>query len=107
MKNKLRKLIGLVSVATLVFAATLSGAASAQDKGTVFYLIPTLLDEFQTESQSAVEMVFPQLGYKVKSLDAQNRADLQLNQFDDAIELKPAAIILNAVDFEAVVPGIE
>ena len=107
MKNRFRTLIGFVSVAMFVFVAALSGVANAQDKGTVFYLIPTLLDEFQTESQSAVEMVFPQLGYKVKSLDAQNRADLQLNQFDDAIELKPAAIILNAVDFDAVVPGIE
>ena len=99
MKNRFRTLIGLVSVAMFIFVATLSGVANAQDKGTVISLIPTLLDEFQTESQSAVETVFPQLGYKVTSLDAQNRADLQLNQFDDAIELKPAAIILNAVDF--------
>ncbi len=107
MRDRMRTLTGLLSGALFVAAAALSGAVSAQDKGTVIYLIPTLLDEFQTESQSAVETVFPQLGYKVTSLDAQNRADLQLNQFDDAIELKPAAIILNAVDFDAVVPGIE
>ena len=95
----------LFAIAALAMGALSS--AQAQNKGTIIYLIPTLLDEFQTESQAAVESVFPTLGYKVTSLDAQNRADLQLNQFDDAIELKPVAIILNAVDFDAVVPGIE
>jgi ribose transport system substrate-binding protein len=107
MNMRLKRMLGLAMGAVVLALTALPGAASAQDKGTIIYLIPTLLDEFQTESQAAIEKVFPQLGYKVTSLDAQNRADLQLNQFDDAIELKPKAIILNAVDFEAVVPGIE
>jgi ribose transport system substrate-binding protein len=47
------------------------------------------------------------MGYEVTSLDAQNRADLQLNQLEDAINTKPDAIIMNAVDFDAIVPGIE
>ena len=47
------------------------------------------------------------MGYKVTSLDAQNRADLQLNQLEDVINTKPDAIIMNAVDFDAIVPGIE
>ncbi|UCH24551.1 MAG: sugar ABC transporter substrate-binding protein [Trueperaceae bacterium] len=105
MMNAYRKLLGVLVGTLLLFAGF--GSALAQDKGTVVYLIPTLLDEFQTESQSAIEFVFPQLGYEVLSLDAQNRADLQLNQFDDAIELEPAAIILNAVDFDAAITGIE
>ena len=46
-------------------------------------MIPTLLDEFQTESQKAIEGVFGDMGYEVVSLDAQNRADLQLNQLED------------------------
>ena len=79
--------------------------AAAQDKGTIYYMIPTLLDEFQTESQKAIEAVFGEMGYKVVSLDAQNRADLQLNQLEDVIELEPDAIIMNAVDFDAIVPG--
>jgi ribose transport system substrate-binding protein len=81
--------------------------AAAQDKGTIYYMIPTLLDEFQTESQKAIEGVFGDMGYKVVSLDAQNRPDLQLNQLEDVIELQPDAIIMNAVDFDAIVPGIE
>ena len=102
----MKKTLGAVlAVAALLLA--LPGAAQAQGKGEVIYLIPTLLDEFQTESQKAIEASFSQLGYAVTSLDAQNRADVQLNQFDDAVELEPKAIVLNAVDFDAVVPGIE
>ncbi|MFO1071000.1 MAG: sugar ABC transporter substrate-binding protein [Geminicoccaceae bacterium] len=85
----------------------LGGAARAAEQGTVYYMIPTLLDEFQTESQKAIERVFGEMGYKVTSLDAQNRADLQLNQMEDVINLKPDAIILAAVDFDAIVPAVE
>jgi ribose transport system substrate-binding protein len=95
----------LLGAAVLALAAW--QPAAAQDKGTIYYMIPTLLDEFQTESQKAVEGLFSELGYEVVSLDAQNRPDLQLNQLEDVIELKPDAIIMNAVDFDAIVPGIE
>jgi ribose transport system substrate-binding protein len=81
--------------------------AAAQEQGTIYYMIPTLLDEFQTESQKAIEGVFGEMGYEVVSLDAQNRADLQLNQLEDVIALAPDAIIMNAVDFDAIVPGVE
>ena len=81
--------------------------AAAQDKGTIYYMIPTLLDEFQTETQKTIEGVFREMGYEVVSLDGQNRPDLQLNQLEDVIQLQPDAIIMNAVDFDAIVPGIE
>ncbi|MGH6943535.1 MAG: sugar ABC transporter substrate-binding protein [Geminicoccaceae bacterium] len=80
---------------------------AAQDKGTSYYMIPTLLDEFQTETQKTIEGVFGGMGYEVVSLDAQNRPGQQLNQLEDVIQLKPDAIIMNAVDFDAIVPGIE
>src|ERR687898_2424653 len=95
----------VLGAAALALAA--SQPAAAQDQGTIYYMIPTLLDEFQTESQKAIEGVFGDVGYEVVSLDAQNRADLQLNQLEDVIELKPDAIIMNAVDFDAIVPGVE
>jgi ribose transport system substrate-binding protein len=85
----------------------LSGIAIAQDKGTIVYLVPTLLDEFQTESVSSIESTFASLGYTVKTLDGQNRSDVQISQFEDSILLEPKAIILAAVDFDSVVPGIE
>jgi ribose transport system substrate-binding protein len=87
--------------------ALVAQPAAAQEQGTIYYMIPTLLDEFQTESQKAIEAVFGEMGYEVVSLDAQNRADLQLNQLEDVIQLGPDAIIMNAVDFDAIVPGVE
>ncbi|MCB1374042.1 MAG: sugar ABC transporter substrate-binding protein, partial [Rhodobacteraceae bacterium] len=47
------------------------------------------------------------VGYEVTALDGQNRSDLQLNQVDDVLNLDPAAVILAAVDFDAIKPGIE
>lgn len=91
------------ALAGLAFA----GAAPAEEKGTVYYLAPTLFDEFQVETKNMVELLFGQLGYKVITLDAQQRADLQNSQMDDVLLLKPKAILLAAVDFEAIMPGIE
>ncbi len=90
-------------------AAALSAArpALAQSKGKIVYMIPTLLDEFQTESQKAVESVFRSLGYEVTSLDAQNDASRQLSQLEDMINTKPDAVIVNAVAFDTIVPGVE
>ena len=100
-----RHLFGLASAGVL--GAALRGGPAAAEQGRVYYMIPTLLDEFQTESQKAIEQVFGGMGYQVTSLDAQNRADLQLNQLEDVINLKPDAIIVAAVDFDAIVPGVE
>jgi ribose transport system substrate-binding protein len=80
---------------------------AASDKGTVYYLAPTLFDEFQTESMRYIEETFGSIGYTVRTLDAQNRADLQLNQLDNLILFKPAAVIIAAVDYDSVLPGIE
>lgn len=96
-----------VIVAGAAMFAAASMPASAQDRGTIVYLVPTLLDEFQATAQEAIEFVFSEVGFKVVSLDAQNRADLQLNQFEDSLALKPAAIILAAVDFDTVTTGVE
>jgi ribose transport system substrate-binding protein len=104
MKRFVGKIAGAALGSVLAFGAA---TASAQDRGTIVYLVPTLLDEFQTASVGAVEFVFGELGFTVESLDAQNRADLQLNQFENALALNPVAVILAAVDFNAVVPGVE
>jgi ribose transport system substrate-binding protein len=95
--------------AALATAVSLAGigAAIAQSKGTMYYLVPTLLDEFQTGSIDAIEKFMGDVGYDVVSLDAQNRSDLQLNQVDDVLNLDPSAVILAAVDFDAIKPGIE
>lgn len=81
--------------------------AYAQSKGTVYYMVPTLLDEFQTGSVSALELFIKQAGYDVKTLNADNKTETQQSQMNDVIALKPAAIVLAAVDFNALKPSIE
>lgn len=90
-----------------VTAIGLAGPAAAQSKGKVYYLVPTLLDEFQTESVKAIEQFMKDVGYETVTLNADNKTDLQQTQMNDVINLKPKAIILAAVDFDALKPGIE
>jgi ribose transport system substrate-binding protein len=104
MKRLSRVLAGAVAVVAIAASATL---AMAQSKGKIVYLVPTLLDEFQTGSIDAITNFMKEVGYEVVSLDGQNRSDLQLNQIDDTITQKPAAVILAAVDFDAAKAGIE
>lgn len=100
--------LGAVAILTIALG-TISGLGSAiaQTKGKVYYLVPTLLDEFQTGSIDAITKFMGDVGYEVVSLDGQNRSDLQLNQVDDVINLAPSAVILAAVDFDAIKTGIE
>lgn len=101
-----RTLTGAV-VGLAVAAAAFSGASAQEMKGKIYYLVPTLLDEFQTGSIDAITKFMADVGYEVISLDGQNRTDLQLTQLDDVIALDPDALIIAAVDFDAIVPGIE
>lgn len=103
---KLKKLFGIALVAILGMGV-MAQSATAQSKGTVYYFVPTLLDEFQTASVDSFKFTVESLGYEFKALDGQNRADVQLNQLDDIVALDPKAIIMAAVDFNSVIPGIE
>ena len=100
-----RVLLAVFGILALAFA-TLT-PAFAQSKGVVYYMVPTLLDEFQTGSVSALELFLKQVGYEIKTLNADNKTDAQQSQMNDVIALKPKAIILAAVDFNALKPSIE
>ena len=95
------------ALAAVGIAAAVSVAAAQDSKGTIYYLVPTLLDEFQTGSIDAITKFMKDVGYEVVSLDGQNQSTTQLNQIDDVINLKPTAVILAAVDFDAAKGGIE
>ena len=101
------KRIVLSAFGVLALALAMLTPAFAQSKGVVYYLVPTLLDEFQTGSVSALEMFLRQVGYEMKTLNADNKTDAQQSQMNDVITLKPAAVILAAVDFNALKPSIE
>ncbi len=102
--NRLRRLLTMTLAAA---AISLGSPAFAESKGTIYYMVPTLLDEFQTESVSAIEKFLKGVGYDVVTLNADNKTDLQQSQMNDTILLKPAAIVLAAVDFNALQPSIE
>jgi ribose transport system substrate-binding protein len=76
--------------------------AEAESGRTIYYLIPTLVDEFQTESQRMIESVFSTLKYKVISVNADGDPQLQARQLRNAADDDPAAIIVNAVDALAI-----
>jgi ribose transport system substrate-binding protein len=101
-----RLIAGLVGAAALA-AATFATPAFAADKGTIYYLVPTLLDEFQTGSVTAITKFMGDVGYKTVALNADNKTDVQQGQMNDVIALKPSAIVLAAVDFNALQPQIE
>jgi ribose transport system substrate-binding protein len=87
-------------VAASLFSAICVGAGGqrVEAKERIYYLIPTLIDEFQTESQRMIEGIFGALGYDVISADANGDPDLQSRQLRSAIADDPTAVILNAVD---------
>jgi ribose transport system substrate-binding protein len=96
------------AIAAIALTAMALGAAAAQEmKGKIYYLVPTLLDEFQTGSIDAITKFMADVGYEVISLDGQNQSATQLNQIDDVLNLEAAAVILAAVDFDAAKVGIE
>jgi ribose transport system substrate-binding protein len=96
-------IMGAAAIAALAFLSP----AHAQSKGQIYYMVPTLLDEFQTESVSAIEKFLRDVGYEPVTLNADNKTDLQQSQMNDVINLKPKAIVLAAVDFNALKPSIE
>jgi ribose transport system substrate-binding protein len=102
MKSTIKALVGALALSTI-----LAGSAFAASKGKIYYMVPTLLDEFQTESVKAIESFGKQVGYDVETKNADNKTDLQQSQMDDAILTKPAGIVLAAVDFNALQPSIE
>jgi ribose transport system substrate-binding protein len=105
MKTLYRMIAGAAVAVAMAVSATI--AIAQESKGQIYYLVPTLLDEFQTGSIDAITKFMKDVGYEVVSLDGQNQSTTQLNQIDDVINLKPKAVILAAVDFDAAKVGIE
>lgn len=103
MKRLLSALLGGLAIAAIAFTTPVF----AQSKGKIYYMVPTLLDEFQTESVKALEKFLKDVGYEAVTLNADNKTDIQQSQMNDVINLKPAAIVLAAVDFNALVPSME
>jgi len=103
----MRRILTAIAGVLALTALALVSPAYAQSKGKIYYMVPTLLDEFQTESVAAIEKFVKDVGYEAVTLNADNKTDLQQSQMNDVINLKPKAIVLAAVDFNALQPSIE
>ncbi|MDP9138411.1 MAG: sugar ABC transporter substrate-binding protein [Pseudomonadota bacterium] len=103
----MKRFLSIWMAAIAIAILALIPPAFAQGKGKIYYMVPTMLDEFQTESVTGLEKFLKDVGYDTVTLNADNKTDLQQSQMNDVINLKPAAIILAAVDFNALKPSIE
>lgn len=98
-----RETLGLIAVGAISIACPVRAA----DKRDVFLLIPDSGSAFYTQSANFMKPILEHGGFNLNVLDASMKADVQLNQIDNVINLSPAAIVIAAVDFDALGPGID
>lgn len=99
---------GLVVVFLSLVVLVCGLGVHAEYKGTIYYMCPSLLDEFQPTSLAAIEKGVKEAGYKVISLVAGSEdITLQINQMEDAVTQNPVAIIVNPVNSEGIVQSID
>jgi ribose transport system substrate-binding protein len=100
--------IMLVVFAMIMTACSPSGSTPAStSKGVIYYLAPELSDEFQVGVNKMMLADGTQMGYTVRELNGGNIASTQVNQMDDAINQKPLAIILAAVDASSITGEVQ
>ncbi len=107
MNKNIRLLFGCVMILMILFSSGCAAATPASSSKVVYYMAPSLLDEFQAGTNKMMLQYGKELGYEVKALNAINNASTQNNQMDDAINRKPMAIILNAVDVSTITADVE
>lgn len=87
---------------SLAVSSAVGGAGAARSieagKPVVYYLAPTLEDDYESAAARTLQTLGPTYGFQIKTLNADKRTPLQVEQMDNAISQKPAAIILNATD---------
>ena len=105
MKN-FRALLGLMLIAmTMLCFSGCGGGGSAS--GTVFYLSHQDGDGFTDMIRKSFANKAQSAGIPVEFRDAKGDVSLQIDQMKEAIEAKPGAIVLLAVDATALVPMVE
>ena len=65
----MKRLLRCMMAALALMAVSFATPAWAESKGKIYYLVPTLLDEFQTESVSAIEKFLKDVGYEPVTLN--------------------------------------
>jgi ribose transport system substrate-binding protein len=98
----------LSSASTETSAPSATGCSGRQPgTGLIYYLAPALSDDFQAVVKEQTETIGTELGYTVRTLNANSQATTQVNQFDNAIAQHPRAIIVNAWDASTITTAVE
>lgn len=102
----MKKSFIIIGIVFLVLIASIT--VNANEKGLVYYLCPNQFDEMQTAAAAMIKEAVEEAGYQCKVMSAANEdANLQMNQFDDAISQNPEAIVVAAVDGVAACAGVD
>lgn len=106
--NKTTAKIGIILVVgVMLISACGPSVPATTSKGVVYYLAPELSDEFQVGVNKMMLADGTQMGYTVRELNGGNAAATQVNQMDDAINQKPLAIVLAAVDASSITGEVQ
>lgn len=122
---KLRNKVGMVVLTMVLLISLLSGcggsdnsggssdssggsdSASADDTKTIGFTNMANTDVFCKYTMDQFETFAKEKGWEVKTADANLDTSKQISQIDTFISSKVDGIVIEAVDYEAIVPGIE
>ena len=103
--NKVKMILVLLISISLIM--TISCGVFAASKGLIIYSVCWTEDPFWVASTDAARAVVEASGFEYKVLNANNDNMTQVNQISDAIALKPAGILLGAVDSRGIVSAVK
>jgi len=103
--NRVKKLLILLLSISIIM--TISCGAFAASKGLIVYSVCWTEDPFWVASTDAAKAVVEASGFDYKVLNANNDNMTQVNQISDAIALKPAGVLLGAVDSRGIVSAVK
>lgn len=99
-----KSLVVLLVTAIMVASAGFSALGAPKGKVVIGIAFSTLESEFWQSLLHTTEETAHKLGAETTAVDAANNITKQMSQLEDLIAKKVDAIVLNAVDSEAVVP---
>jgi len=106
-ENQMKKML-VISILSLLLIVLTGIGGFTSEKGVVYYLSPNQFDEMQTSASEMIQDAVERAGYSCKVMVAGNEdSNLQMNQLENAITQNPEAIILAAVDGNAIIGGVE
>ena len=103
--KSIKMIVGICIVTLLV--SMFAFGAMAQDKGLIVFAAPWTEDPFWVSATDAAKVIVEANGFSYKVLNANNDNMTQVNQISDVIALKPAGVLLGAVDSNGIVSAVK